>query len=311
MNLASSLRFSISTSSARSPCLPPRRRRTIPAAGRGVDGGPKFGASAGPSRLPSPIGPPYRGCPTGRRAPARAREGSAEGALAAAADPDAVGEPDEQRDQRDRGEDREADDRDAGGDARGCGRRRGARRRRPSRRRRAMAEGVAGLDPQRDSREAGAVLEVVEQGARGARPRRRSARSWASTASRSASVSAPPSSLSSASIRALESCSSSPAPTVGAVMSVVPSWRERTSAISEKRGERVVEPGARDQQLEARPGVAVAAAVDRGAEDDAVGGVDGFEDLAGGVVDRRRARCRGRSRPSVRRRGGGRWRRTP
>jgi hypothetical protein len=53
MNFASSLRRSISTSSARCECFPPRRSSTTEAAGRGVDGGPKLGISAGPRRRSS------------------------------------------------------------------------------------------------------------------------------------------------------------------------------------------------------------------------------------------------------------------
>ena len=58
MKLARSVRFSISTSRSRCACLPPRRSRAIPAAGRGVAGGPEFGASPGPRFLASLTRPP-------------------------------------------------------------------------------------------------------------------------------------------------------------------------------------------------------------------------------------------------------------
>ena len=57
MKAAFSVRFSSRTSSARWACLPPRRRSTTEAAGRGVAGVPWFGASAGPRCLS--IAPPY------------------------------------------------------------------------------------------------------------------------------------------------------------------------------------------------------------------------------------------------------------
>ena len=115
----------------------------------------------------------------------------------------------------------------------------------------------AGLDPQRDAGEVGAALAGAEScerrrggvAALGAQlgfdrcpARLRCRRRRAGPAGRRSC--------------ACESCSRSPAPTVGAVMSSVASWRERTSSIAGEGGERVAELGAGDQQLEVGAGVA-------------------------------------------------------
>src|SRR5262249_50592321 len=113
MNPASSLRFSSRTSRARSACSAPRRISTTEAAGRGVDGAPKFGCSAGPGTRPprSPIHPPY-----GVELKGAFWRALAEGAAAVAADPGPLGEPGQQRDQGDRAEHREGNEDDAGTD---------------------------------------------------------------------------------------------------------------------------------------------------------------------------------------------------
>ena len=58
MNLASALRFSSSTSSSRSACLPPRRSSTTEAAGRGSDGVAQVGRLGGPALLAPPSAHP-------------------------------------------------------------------------------------------------------------------------------------------------------------------------------------------------------------------------------------------------------------
>ena len=156
-----------------------------------------------------------------------------EGALAAGAQPEAVGEPGEEADQGERGDDGQADDGDAGGDGEDVA---------------GVAPGVvdspaaaarrslrgAGLDPQRDARVVGAPVQLRQPARAGAAAWRRSPRSSASIASRSDSVSAAESWASRPSILARESCSCSSVATVGAVMSAVASWRVRTSSIAEK-----------------------------------------------------------------------------
>ena len=108
--------------------------------------------------------------------------------------------------------------------------------------------------------------------------RRRSARSSTSASARSASVSAPASWASRLSTRALESWS----------RSLDADGRRRDvggrlvagADLGDPRegGERVAQPRGRDQQLEVGARVAAGAVADRRAQDDAVGGVDRFED---------------------------------
>ena len=260
MNLASSLRFSSSTSSARSPCLPPRRSRTIEAAGRGSEGVPRFGASAGPA-LSLTHRPTLSGVSDFAGHMARKSDtpegGSAEGALAAAAQPGAAGEPGEQGDQGERGEDREADHGDAGGDGEDVA---GVVERvadRPSRRRRSPAVAPAPVSIRSETRERLARRSQARRAASAAR-RRGGARRAARLRPRRARASV----VGAGELRragrrsvARESCSRSPTPTVGAVMSSVASCRERTSAIAEKAASASPSLAARDQQLEvgARP----------------------------------------------------------
>ena len=230
MNFASSVRFSSSTSSARSLCLPPRRRSTTEAAGRGSSGVPRFGASAGPRcRSSSTLtGPPYPPrvrrlrCGSGRARRARRTQArrQSQARRAIRANGARIARPIDDHP----GGDRE----DAAGiveavaDA-------------PARPPPSSPEDeiAAGLDPQGDPGEVGAAAERGEPRAQrgdlaalgsAAGLRRRRARS---SVSRRASWPSRPSTV------ARESCSLSPTLTVGAVMSWVDSWRERTSAIEE------------------------------------------------------------------------------
>ncbi len=73
--------------------------------------------------------------------------------------------------------------------------------------------------------------------------------------------------------------------TVGAVMSSVASCRERTSSIAESAASASLELGAGDQQFEASAGDAGFPLASGGAHDDAVVGVDRFEDRGRVVGD--------------------------
>ena len=272
----------------RSACRPAAAARPRPRAG--ASRAPRSWASP-----PAPVAAP----------PSEQRSSSAEDATALAADPGAVGEPGEEGDQGDRAEDREGDDGRPRRRRRGSCRRRRGRRRRPRcrrrriRRRRRSRSGPGRGRGRRGARGAGAARAG---GRGGGAP----ARSSASTASRSDSVSAASSWARRLSIRAFESCSSSPVVTVGAVMSFGRLVAGADLVDRREGGQRVAELGAGDQQLEAGGGFARFALAGGGAHDDPVVGVDRFEDLGRVVGDVGRGRRRGRARRSVRRHGGGR-----
>ena len=143
-----------------------------------------------------------------------------------------MGEPGEQGDQGERGEDREADDGDAGGDGEDVA---GVVERvadAPAAAARIV--GGAGLDPHRDVGEVGAALQVLELGAQAGAVAAlcaqlgfdRFALGFGFGRGELVEQAVDP--------RASSPASRSPVATVGAVMSSVASWRERTSAIAEK-----------------------------------------------------------------------------